>query len=667
MAQIKIILSFLLVIFFLKTNSQDVVDKKIVHGLSSDKLTEFSPTISADGKTIIFESSTDEEKGWELFESKLDDKGSWSAPVPLKSINEKCNFLAGPSISYDGNTLYYTAFIEGISKTEDIYYSTRTGESSWSEPIHMGAPINTDSLYEGFPSISSDAKTLYFIRVNLENDFDKKSKESCFQIYSSKKTSDGKWGNPELLPPSINQGCERDPKIMADNHTLIFSSIREGSIGKYDMYQTLKQSDGTWSTPVALDFVNSQESDQSPCISAAGDQMFFYSKKDIYSVAIPEKFRQLVNTVIEGRVLEDKRLGAAPTTIKVTNLNTGEMFSIKNSEIDGEYSLVLNAGSKYQVVFDSDNFLPDTLNADLVDQKVFQIQEKNIILRSSYTVSIDVIDKDLKKRLGVWLNVGRAEKEIFKDSIQFAKLPLLLTFEAPYNYSISLAKEKYVKNDVIWIFKDRRIQPNKSVVTTIEHVKTPFKANVVIAGTSQKVKVKINCHNKNVDELLVADAGGTTMLRKGDRYQVITGSEEGYFFSSMEVVAGEIDSIEMQVVPIEMNALLTLNNITFETNSAELKNTSQFELDRIVELMKSNPKLTIEVSAHTDDVGDESSNLKLSDKRAQSAWQYLKNKGVSPDRLVPMGLGETKPIVPNDSDDNRAKNRRVELRVLKVD
>src|SRR4051812_17366107 len=72
-------------------------------GISTAKFTEFAPTISADGKTLIFESNKNrkpqEGDRWELFESRLDDKGVWSEPYPLKAINEKCNFLAGPSLS----------------------------------------------------------------------------------------------------------------------------------------------------------------------------------------------------------------------------------------------------------------------------------------------------------------------------------------------------------------------------------------------------------------------------------------------------------------------------------------------------------------------------------------------------------------------------------------
>ncbi|MBS1508137.1 MAG: OmpA family protein [Bacteroidetes bacterium] len=641
-------------------------ERKVVPVISSTKYTEFSPTISADGRTMIFESSLDMEKGWELFESQLDEQGNWSPPVPLKSINEKCNFLAGPSISYDGNLLFYTAFIEGKSQTEDIYYSTRTGDNIWSEPVNIGAPINTEDGYEGFPSISPDGKTLYFVRLNMEHDFDKKSKEPCFAIYYSKKTTDGKWGEPVLMPAPINLGCERDPKIMADNHTLIFSSIRDGGVGKYDMYQTVKQNDGTWSVPVTLDFINSAENDQSPCISAYGDKMFFYSKNDIYSIPIPEKFRQRVNAVVEGRVLDDKKLAPLPAVITVFNTTTGETFSTSNNATDGEYSVVLNAGYNYKITFDNSNFFPDTLVFALENQKKFELISKNIIMRSSYPVLIDVVDKDLKKRMNVWLNVGRAEKDIIKDSVSSSQLPMKVMFEAPYNYVISSAKDKYIKSDQVWTFKEKRLSPDKNVIVGVEHTKAPFVASVISSSTKQKVNVKVMCHNKSQEEVLIANSEEKIKLRKGDRYEVIAGSQEGYFFSSTEVVGGIDSAVVMQVIPIEVGALLTLNNITFETNSAELKKGSQFELDRIVELMKFNPTVTIEISAHTDDVGTDANNLQLSDKRAKSAFEYLKTKGVNFEKLVPKGYGESKPVVPNDSDANRAQNRRVELRILKL-
>ena len=147
---------------------------------------------------MIFQS--DLGNGWELYESTLQDDSLWSKPVPLKEINAACDFLAGPALSYDGNTLYFTAFIEGETETEDIYYSVRTGEKEWSEPKSIGAPINTVDDYEGFPSVSSDGNSLYFIRLNFDNPVDRKSKENCFKIFVSHKDENGNWGEPKALP-----------------------------------------------------------------------------------------------------------------------------------------------------------------------------------------------------------------------------------------------------------------------------------------------------------------------------------------------------------------------------------------------------------------------------------------------------------------------------------
>lgn len=666
MKKLPTLLTIISVFFFFDTTAQDTTSiRKVVPGLSDPKLVEFSPTVSADGMTMIFESSIDEDKGWELFESQWKN-GIWSKPLPIKTINEKCQFIAGPSISYDGNELYYTAFIDKVTQTEDIFYSVRTGDNTWSEPKNVGPPINTDDNYEGFPSISSDGKSLYFIRLNLERDTDKKSKEPCFVIYVSKKAPDGTWGEPAPLPSPINMGCERDPKIMADNRTLIFSSIRDGGLGKYDMYQTALQNDGSWSTPIALDFINSTDNDQSPCIDASGNVMFFYSNKDIYSVGIPQKYRQLVNTVITGRILEKEHLKPVFANIIVTNTKTNDTFTLQNNEADGEFSVVLSAGNSYQIIFDKREMLPDTMNINLENQKTFQLERKDILLRSACDAKIDVIDKDLKFKLAVRLNVTQGETKIIADSVSADKFPMPFTFLAPQNYQISADKKGYNTAKEEWTFKSRRVSKNRNVLLQLEHEKTEFVASVVNSINKQKVKIKVYANNKEVEEILIAEAGEKMFLRKGDRYQVVTASEEGYFFSSKEIVAGEQSSLTLEVLPIEVDGRIALNNITFETNSAALKESSRFELDLVVDLMKVNPKLQVEISAHTDDIGDEDSNLKLSNKRALSALEYLIKKGVAKDRMVSKGYGESRPLVGNDSDTNRAQNRRVELRVLKM-
>lgn len=82
-------------------------------------------------------------------------------------------------------------------------------------------------------------------------------------------------------------------------------------------------------------------------------------------------------------------------------------------------------------------------------------------------------------------------------------------------------------------------------------------------------------------------------------------------------------------------------------------------------LLKENPKLKVEIGGHTDPAGPDKANLKISEKRAQSAKKYLMDKfGIDENRLVVKGYGSTKPIADNKTQEGRAKNRRVEFRII---
>ncbi len=82
--------------------------------------------------------------------------------------------------------------------------------------------------------------------------------------------------------------------------------------------------------------------------------------------------------------------------------------------------------------------------------------------------------------------------------------------------------------------------------------------------------------------------------------------------------------------------------------------------------MKENPKLAVEIAAHTDDVGSAAYNKILSDKRSNSIVEFLVENNIVSNRFVARGYGEAQPLLTNDSEENRAKNRRVELKVLSV-
>jgi OmpA-OmpF porin, OOP family len=96
-----------------------------------------------------------------------------------------------------------------------------------------------------------------------------------------------------------------------------------------------------------------------------------------------------------------------------------------------------------------------------------------------------------------------------------------------------------------------------------------------------------------------------------------------------------------------------------------LRPESYVELDRVVQLLSENPSIEIEMSAHTDSYGSDEYNFKLSDNRARSVMEYILLKGIAANRIISQGYGETKPVAPNDSPENRQLNRRVEFTILK--
>jgi outer membrane protein OmpA-like peptidoglycan-associated protein len=109
---------------------------------------------------------------------------------------------------------------------------------------------------------------------------------------------------------------------------------------------------------------------------------------------------------------------------------------------------------------------------------------------------------------------------------------------------------------------------------------------------------------------------------------------------------------------------VVLNNLFFDIDKYELKQQSLTELNEIVKFLQWNPSVKIEISGHTDNSGTESYNQQLSLKRAASVGEYLKKQGIDPVRLTQKGYGAQRPIKPNNSDENRQLNRRIEFKIL---
>jgi outer membrane protein OmpA-like peptidoglycan-associated protein/tetratricopeptide (TPR) repeat protein len=125
-------------------------------------------------------------------------------------------------------------------------------------------------------------------------------------------------------------------------------------------------------------------------------------------------------------------------------------------------------------------------------------------------------------------------------------------------------------------------------------------------------------------------------------------------------------NIDIPLEPIEPNATVVLKNIFFDVNKYDLKPESQIELDRLVQLLKDNPGLAIQINGHTDNTGKPADNMSLSENRAKAVVHYLITKGINEKRLSSKGWGDTKPVADNKTEEGRALNRRTELKVISV-
>ncbi|PLX14496.1 MAG: hypothetical protein C0597_09950 [Marinilabiliales bacterium] len=133
--------------------------------------------------------------------------------------------------------------------------------------------------------------------------------------------------------------------------------------------------------------------------------------------------------------------------------------------------------------------------------------------------------------------------------------------------------------------------------------------------------------------------------------------------SQKQVVESKVTA-NFQLDKIDVGAKMILNNIFFETNKATIKEESTAELERVAKLLKENPTIRLEISGHTDNVGSYRANQKLSESRAKSVVDYLIQQGVAAGRLEYKGYSFNQPVADNNTAEGRARNRRVEFKVL---
>ena len=198
-------------------------------------------------------------------------------------------------------------------------------------------------------------------------------------------------------------------------------------------------------------------------------------------------------------------------------------------------------------------------------------------------------------------------------------------------------------------------------ITIDEITRKPVTATIDIIDNANGQIIQTITTNSSTGKFLLS-------LNSGKNYGIAV-KADGYLFHSenFDIPANSDYNLvdkEVELKNIKIGSKIALRNVFFPTGSFVIDPKSFTELDRLVKLMKDVPKLKIELAGHTDNVGSESMNQKLSEDRANAVVNYLAGKGIAKDRLTGKGYGSTRPVATNNSDEGRQLNRRTEFEII---
>ncbi len=624
---------------------------------------------------------------YSFYYSEVIKKAGISAALPLDSLNKRIpagTQIHGFSVSADNREIFFSANLAGGLGGFDIYSCNRE-EQSWSALKNLGAPINSpDDEYE--PSVSSDKNSIFFTRpVKEENDFTDDFK--CKKIFVAEKNVEGKWEKPYELTKPINLYCECNPVIAPDNKTLYFSSVRQNNKKGFDIMYTQMIAKKIWKTPILIDTLSTIDNDIGLSFPVTKDFYLFsripqkIHKKDIFHLTktiIPSNFQHENTMILKGKVYDLYSNKALKVQIDVSNPQTKRIIaSYTTKPEDGSYYIILPEGHEYDISVHKSDYSYRFTHEDARKLNKNSVTQKDFMLYGSISLFLNVFDAEDFSVLDASVTVKDADSgdEIKTRMTKERKGRYILGLDIGKKYYIRIESKNHLAFEMPFSLdeivqfnnfeKDVELNPTyEDIQFDISNSETQEELDsveiyVTDSETGEELKIKTK---KNKDGKYVLK------LKKGRKYKIKVKAPKGYAFfnTNMDMTKEVPHKMDVKLEPLNAETKLTFSSIQFETNSAEIDVNSFQELGELVELMKDNPNMKVEISAHTDDVGSEAYNLRLSEKRAQAAVDYLIQNGVKSEQLVAKGFGENKPIVPNDSDENRAKNRRVELRIIDV-
>ncbi len=654
---------------------------KLPGSINNGQDKNWAPSVTADGKLMVFES---ERSGkMMIFESGLEDNGTWSQPRSIDSINYFCDStgIEGPFISYDGNQIYFSMPSKGNIGNEDIYCSDRK-QDYWSKPFKLSPDINTPE-YEGYPSVSSDGGTLYFNRV--KKDFkDKNFTGTCYVLYYARKDPEGKWQTPEPVPYPVNLHCDKAPRILPDNHTLIYSSFRPGSAGNYDLYESKVNTDGEWSDPEPLTFLNTQQDDQLVTVPAEGKILYFNSGNDLWSYPIPEKFQPQKTIMVQGIIKDaDSGKGIGAEISVSDKATTGEVMTLHSNEETGRYSLVVQTGKNYQVEIRKPGYSVNTFALDLRPVTKYKVISKDAGLFHTVKLELKAQDADLSLPLPANITVINRNTGNTVFSGKLDTLKNFLRMELPLGgvYEIKGSLENF-SSQSLEINLDRPVcfmDMEETLKLTQKKINVPV--NISDITTGSKVDGHITCTDLSRAETLELNSNEMVSLRIGDTYEIEAFADKGYFFglarievqgsglkllnvSSPGAAQVEGGNLEFRLTSLARNSILILSDVRFDKNTSRLLQSSYQPLDMMTKLLILYPTLRLEIDGNTDNYESASYDMALSQKQAQCVADYFISNSISGKRLKAAGFGNAHPVNTTNPEENGSGNNRIEFKVL---
>ncbi|HVD98278.1 MAG TPA: OmpA family protein [Cytophagaceae bacterium] len=594
---------------------------------------DHSPVISQDGKTLYYTSRRADQPGEkeeldgepfeDIFVTQKIDSLTWSKP---ESLNLNTTGHDATCQLYDNDT---KMIIYRFEHGGDIYYCEKEG-TSWSKPKSF-PNINTKK-FESSAFITADGKTVYFST-------DRYKKNDDLDIYYIVKDDKGNWSKIKELKGGINTKFDEDaPFLTPDGKTMYFSSRGNHNMGGFDIFKSTQDENGLWSEPENLGFpINTPDDDVYYYMSSNGRRGYMasyrsdgFGEKDIYEV-IP-----IAGVNVQGLVTEAVTGNPVDGIILLfvsQKQTTAPSAASDQSKEGGKYGVKVTSYNTYKISVVKGT---DTLKTEMLELPA--IDEENKIITKNFVVPYTgkPIDTTATTTVATNNTVAPTHRYIFRDA-HFPENRATLTDET--KHELDIAAEILKKN------------PDAEI-----NLKGYDKTNSKLAEQRAKATGDYLA-SKGVDPSRIKSTTGEKSKTNTIRDRSVA--------LDVKLKSGLAMNYDPTIIPsYTVGSTFVLRNVYFVTAKHDLKAEGKTELDTLKNIMVANPTLKIELAGHTDDVGNDEYNQKLSEERAKAAVDYLVKQGIASDRLTYKGYGESMPYVANDSEFNRQLNRRTEAKII---